>query len=212
MYAVGNRLILVGTWDTSPIPEGRIPIYLHPIDHSSDDGAIPFGYTHQTTLAILERLEQDIQTDNVVLDVGAGSGIVAIAAKLLGAKTVITTEQSKRSVNVAKENFKANKVQIDLHETDDLPSRLPAVDIAVVNLGSWSSSAKNSNAEPFVRRIPLKDTGKAIVTMNETEDVSDVWEIEDRRSLEPTRASFNRLMTRHVSPTNGLDLVILRRR
>ena len=44
--------------------------------------------THDTTNMMMERLEKVITPDSTVFDVGTGSGILAIAAAMLGAKSV----------------------------------------------------------------------------------------------------------------------------
>ena len=81
---VGRRLVIAPHWETGPFPEGRLVIRIDP--------AMAFGTGHHaTTRMCLEALEAFMERwpENrggpVVLDVGTGTGILAIAAASLGA-------------------------------------------------------------------------------------------------------------------------------
>lgn len=76
--ALGTRLWLAPPWDSSPPPEGRIRIDYRP-GMSCGSGA------HVCTQLCLEALERELRPGDSFLDVGAGSGILLIAAQKLGA-------------------------------------------------------------------------------------------------------------------------------
>ena len=78
---VGARFFLVPEWRDDPTPAGRFRIAVNP--------GMAFGTgVHETTRLCLEALEEFVQPGMRVLDVGTGSGILAQAARLLGAGKV----------------------------------------------------------------------------------------------------------------------------
>lgn len=79
-FPVGDRLYVVPEWMRGEaLPEGRTPLYLNP-------GLIFGTGSHGTTRLCLEGVERYVEPGDRVLDLGTGSGILAIAALLLGAK------------------------------------------------------------------------------------------------------------------------------
>ncbi|MGE5377017.1 MAG: 50S ribosomal protein L11 methyltransferase [Bacteroidota bacterium] len=107
---IGKRLVIVPAWMESPDPS-RVAIKIDP--------GMAFGTgTHPTTQLCLELMEKffdDNPSSTVdrplsVIDVGCGSGILAIAAIQLGAKTVLGVDIDAGSVKNSRENAQANKV------------------------------------------------------------------------------------------------------
>ena len=81
----------------------RLPIYIDP--------GQAFGTgTHESTQLTLESMERWIDAKHVVFDLGTGSGILAIAASMLGATTVFGCDNDPVAVEVAAENTERNKV------------------------------------------------------------------------------------------------------
>ncbi len=100
-FSMGERFFVVPSWLDSECPDGRLPIFIDP--------GQAFGTgTHESTQLTLEGLERWIQPDGVVLDLGTGSGILAIAATLLGARTVWACDNDPVAVEVAQENIERN--------------------------------------------------------------------------------------------------------
>ncbi len=66
---------------------------------------------HQTTSMCLKLLQDFIKKDQVVLDVGCGSGILGIGSAKLGAKKVYMTDIDQTAVDSAKENAEINDVK-----------------------------------------------------------------------------------------------------
>ena len=60
---------------------------------------------HPTTSMCLKAIEQYVSPTNSVIDVGTGSGILSIAAHLIGAKRIKALDVDDLAVKVAKENF-----------------------------------------------------------------------------------------------------------
>ena len=100
---IGRRLLIRPLWiETAPAP-GEIVIALDP--------GMAFGTgTHPTTQLCLEALERLIEPAQDVLDLGSGSGILAIAAAKLGARQVLALDIDPLAVSAALENARANGV------------------------------------------------------------------------------------------------------
>ena len=95
---VGRRFFLVPEWRDDPAPEGRFRIAVNP--------GMAFGTgVHETTRLCIEALEDYLQPGMSVLDVGTGSGILAKAAKLLGAGKVTACDIDPVAVEIAGEGF-----------------------------------------------------------------------------------------------------------
>lgn len=91
---VGKRFFLVPVWRDDPAPEGRFRITVNP--------GLAFGTgVHETTRLCMEALEDYVRPGVKMLDVGAGSGILARAAHLLGAGRVYGCDIDETAVEVA---------------------------------------------------------------------------------------------------------------
>ena len=82
---VGEKFFVVAPWRTEPTPAGRFRLELNP-------GLQCGTGQHPCTQKCLEAMERIVKSGDSVLDVGSGSGILSIAAKLLGAGTVIACD------------------------------------------------------------------------------------------------------------------------
>jgi ribosomal protein L11 methyltransferase len=96
--AVGERFFLVPFWREDPTPDGRLRIAVNP--------GMAFGTgVHETTQLCLEALEKYLTPGMSVLDVGTGSGILAEAARLLGARFVYACDTDPVAVRIAGHAF-----------------------------------------------------------------------------------------------------------
>lgn len=103
-FPVGKRLYVVPEWmREEPVPAGRVPLYLNP-------GLIFGTGSHGTTRLCLEAVERHVKPGDRVLDLGTGSGILAIAALLLGAETAVGCDIDPKAARVALENAGFNGV------------------------------------------------------------------------------------------------------
>ena len=104
---VGRRVYIVPDWMRGePVPDGRTPLYLNP--------GLTFGTgAHPTTQLCLELLEEVLQSGDKVLDLGCGSGILAIAALAMGASWAIGIDIDQKAADVAFENAALNGVGPD---------------------------------------------------------------------------------------------------
>ena len=97
---VGKKLLIRPLWENADA-QGRTVLSIEP--------GLAFGSgTHETTRLCLEGLEEYITPDTAVLDVGCGSGILSVAALLLGAKKAVGVDIDALAVKTAKENGLVN--------------------------------------------------------------------------------------------------------
>jgi ribosomal protein L11 methyltransferase len=87
---------------------------------------------HATTRLTLELL-QELRPASF-LDVGCGSGVLAIAAVKLGFTPVIGIDSDETAVEVTLTNAKVNGVQVDARRVDALRDELPETEVAVANV------------------------------------------------------------------------------
>ncbi|MDR1953072.1 MAG: 50S ribosomal protein L11 methyltransferase [Clostridiales Family XIII bacterium] len=105
------------------------------------DPGMAFGTgSHETTAMCMQALEDSVKPGDKVLDVGAGSGILSVAAVLLGAATVTSVEIDGDAARAARLNFERNGVaagieliEDDIRRVDDDGKRY---DVTVANLVS----------------------------------------------------------------------------
>ena len=110
---VGEHLVVCPSWEAYDRQPDEVVLTLNP--------GMAFGTgTHDTTRLCMELLEKYITPQDTVLDVGCGSGILAITAALLGANKIIGCDIDEVAVKVAGENAALNGVQdrIAFHQGD----------------------------------------------------------------------------------------------
>ena len=101
---VGQKLLIRPTWEEVQDSGGRTVLDLDP--------GLAFGTgTHETTRLCMELLEQYVQPGMNVLDVGCGSGILSVAALLLGADKAVGVDIDELAVKTAVENAEINHVE-----------------------------------------------------------------------------------------------------
>jgi len=106
--AIGKKLYIVPQWerDTAEIPEGCTTLLMNP--------GLTFGTgSHASTQLCLEGVETYVVPGQPVLDLGCGSGILAIAALRLGASHATGVDIDPKAVDVAYENAQLNGIGRD---------------------------------------------------------------------------------------------------
>lgn len=100
---VGERVVVCPSWESYAKADGEIVLTLDP--------GMAFGTgTHDTTRLCIRLIEQYVASGLSLLDIGTGSGILAVAALLLGAKKAVGVDIDEVAVRVAKENAELNGV------------------------------------------------------------------------------------------------------
>lgn len=125
---VSDRLWICPSWRLGETPPEARTLVLDP--------GMAFGTgTHATTSLCLEGVDAFLaeRPGASVLDVGTGSGILAIAAKLLGGGRVAATDNDPVAVQVASENAAINQVELDL-STRTLAETGAPFDLVVANI------------------------------------------------------------------------------
>jgi ribosomal protein L11 methyltransferase len=117
---VGKCLVVLATWHKGKEPGDRTPIYINP------GSAFGTGY-HESTQAALELFERHLGRFGRcgrVMDVGAGSGILSIAALKLGADSVVSRDIAPAVIEEIRENINLNGIYVSKAtiETGDLLS------------------------------------------------------------------------------------------
>lgn len=126
---VGESLVIKPSWEEYTPKEGEHVIKIDP--------GMAFGTgTHHTTNMCMARLEKVLPANAEVFDVGTGSGILAIAAALLGAKSVKAVDIDAVAVRVACENIADNGLEdkIEVKEGDLLRGTEGQADVIIANI------------------------------------------------------------------------------
>ena len=98
---VGEKLLIKPIWEDYTPCDGRKILHIEP--------GLAFGTgSHPTTKLCLEALENYVNADSTVLDIGCGSGILSIACLLLGAKSAFGVDIDSLAVKTAAENGREN--------------------------------------------------------------------------------------------------------
>lgn len=115
---IGRKLVIVPAWMQSPDPQ-RVPIKIDP--------GMAFGTgTHPTTQLCLAFVEECLPENcPLVLDIGCGSGILAIAALKLGAQSALGVDIDEASISNSRENAQNNGVdseafRVELGSVDEI--------------------------------------------------------------------------------------------
>jgi ribosomal protein L11 methyltransferase len=123
-----GRVRVRPSWIEEPPPPGAVEVVIDP--------GMAFGTGgHATTALCLAALSDLLgaRPGASVLDVGTGSGLLAIAARKLGAGRVAANDVDPKAVEVARENAAANGVALEIVE-DPLPAIAGAFDVVVANI------------------------------------------------------------------------------
>lgn len=125
---VGRRLVIRPSWLPYTPAEGEVVVELDP--------GMAFGTgTHPTTQMCLLALEDWMRPGARVLDLGTGSGILAIVAAKLGAGRVLALDTDPQAVGVARENVYRNRVADRVRVArGSLAQAVGRFDVVVVNI------------------------------------------------------------------------------
>ena len=127
-FRIGSHMVVKPTWEPWEEQPGDLIIEIDP--------GMAFGTgTHETTAMCVSLIEKYYQGGSL-LDVGTGSGILAIAAARLGAKDIVAVDIDPDAVRVAKENVTHNGLDsaVKVQEGDLLQGLSRQFDLAVANI------------------------------------------------------------------------------
>lgn len=127
---ISEKFTIVPTWEEyTPVSSDELIIELDP--------GMAFGTgTHPTTVLCIQALERTVKKDDLVVDVGTGSGVLSIAAALLGAKEVVALDLDEVAVESAKLNVELNNVHnvVSVSQNNLLDGISKPVDVVVANI------------------------------------------------------------------------------
>lgn len=151
---IGKKLAVVPSWEKYDNKDNRTILHIDP-------GAAFGTGTHATTSLCLDMLQNYVDSNTEMLDIGCGSGILAVASVLLGAKTAVGVDIDTQSVKTAKENAEINCV------TDK--TEFIVGDLAEKVTGKYSVVCANIVADVVIRLLQnvknyMKEDGVLIVS------------------------------------------------
>jgi ribosomal protein L11 methyltransferase len=127
-FAVGERLMVKPVWEQVDTQD-RLVIKMDP--------GMAFGTgTHETTFMCLEALEQAVQPGMLVWDIGCGTGILSVAAALLGAARIVAVDRDSVAVSAARINSTLNGTEsaVEVREGDLMAGLTGQPDLIVANI------------------------------------------------------------------------------
>lgn len=188
---VGERVVIKPSWEEYTKAPDEIVIELDP--------GMAFGTgTHHTTTMCVRCIEELVKKDDIVFDVGTGSGVLAVIAAKLGAKKVTAVDFDNVAVRVAKENVGFNHVEdkVEVAQSDLMANITGEADVIIANI----------IADIIIRMLPsipgkLKDNGYFIASGIIAERIADV-----------TKAvSENNMMIERVREEGGWAAMVIRK-
>ncbi len=168
---VGEKIVIVPAWEKYEAKEGEMIVRMDP--------GMAFGTgSHETTRLVIGLLEKYIKGGERVLDVGTGSGILAICASKLGAKVCKAYDIDPVAVKVARENIKDSGLTNISCDQSDL---LRGVDTTE---GGYDVICANIVADIIIRMTPdvakyMNDGGVILasgIIVERSEDVISCFE------------------------------------
>ncbi len=172
---IGEKIVIVPAWEKYDAPEGKLVVRMDP--------GMAFGTgSHETTRLVIGLLEKYIRGGERVLDVGCGSGILAICAAKLGAKECRAYDIDPVAVKVARENVKDSGLENVECDVSDL---LRGVDRSG---GTYDVICANIVADIIIRMTPdigvhMGDDSVILASGIITERANDVIECFEKHGL-----------------------------
>lgn len=146
---VGGRLLLRPSWEAvTPAP--------HEVVLTIDPGQAFGSGIHETTRLVLMEVDRRAKPGDTILDVGCGSGILAVAGLLLGAKSAVCLDIDPLAVDVAYENADRNDVRAQLTaSTQDVREVPGEYSLVLANIQAW---VLKELAEALMERVAAGGT------------------------------------------------------
>ncbi len=128
-FRLGNHIVVKPSWETFDTLPDDLVIEIDP------GNAFGSG-THETTSMCIEMIEKYMKQSDTVVDVGCGSGILAIAAGKLGSKHIIAVDIDENAVITARDNIALNGLSsfTDVRQGDLIAVIPEKADLVVANI------------------------------------------------------------------------------
>ncbi len=126
-FSLTEKLAICPSWEEYTASPNQHVITLDP--------GMAFGTgTHDTTQLCLLLLEKHLKAGKNLLDIGTGSGILAIAGKMLGSGRTVGVDIDPVAVRVAKENAEINNVEAEFSCSDLVEGEIGKFDVITANI------------------------------------------------------------------------------
>jgi len=126
---VSPRIVIKPSWEEYNKADNEVVLEMDP--------GMAFGTgTHETTTLCINAIDRHIKDGATVVDIGCGTGVLAIASVLLGAEKAVAIDLDSNAVNVAAENVRRNHVEdrVEVIHGNLLDKIHDRFDIAVANI------------------------------------------------------------------------------
>ncbi len=128
---IGQRIVLRPSWEEVVRADHEVVLTIDP-------GQAFGSGIHETTRLVLLEVDARAKEGDTILDVGCGSGILAVAGLLLGAKDAICLDIDPLAVDVANENAARNGVQEQLRASNQDVREIPGqFSLVLANIQAW---------------------------------------------------------------------------
>lgn len=145
---INEKLLVCPSWITPAPKENQQVIFLDP------GSAFGTG-SHETTFLCLKLLSKYLNEGKRVLDLGTGSGILAIAAEKMGASSVLALDLDAKAVEVTKENLLKNACTKVLAQQGSLEETKEKVDFLVANILAEVLAKLSSDMAKYLEKDAL---------------------------------------------------------
>lgn len=122
----GRTIVLLPPWDDGPLARGELPVFIHP--------GMAFGTgAHPSTQGCITLLEEVVRGGERVLDVGCGSGVLALAALRLGAASALGCDLEHEAALGTHENATRNGLSLPVLR-GSIDAIRGAFDLVLINI------------------------------------------------------------------------------
>jgi len=145
---IGNKIVIKPEWEEYENTDGKVVFNINP-GHLFGTGL------HQTTQLCLEHLENQVDNETTLLDIGCGSGILSCVSLMLGAKSAFALDLEPGCIRVVGENAQLNDINMDKLAVKSGNALLDKALIKEISENKYSIIVANIVADIIIALLPL---------------------------------------------------------